>query len=62
MFSQWYSLRNDFKKVFYDAAAKCGVEFHLGKAVRTVDESRPVVLFEDGSSTEADLIISADGA
>ena len=62
LFSQWYALRNDFKKVFYDAAAKLGVEIHLGKAVRSVDESRSAVVFEDGSSTEADLIIGADGA
>jgi hypothetical protein len=48
--------------MFYNAAAKSGVEIHLGKPVKAVDESRPAVIFEDGSIVEADLVIGGDGA
>jgi 2-polyprenyl-6-methoxyphenol hydroxylase-like FAD-dependent oxidoreductase len=48
--------------MFYNAAAKCGVEIHLGKSVRAVDQSRPALIFKDGSSVEADLVIGGDGA
>jgi 2-polyprenyl-6-methoxyphenol hydroxylase-like FAD-dependent oxidoreductase len=48
--------------MFYNAAAKRGVEILLGRLVRAVDESRPAVMFEDGSNVEADLVIGGDGA
>lgn len=60
-FRQWYALRNDFKAMFYDAAAKSGVEIHLGRPVRAVDDTRPAVVFEDGAIVEADLVIGGDG-
>ncbi len=47
--------------MFYDAAASIGVEIHLGRTVKAVDESRPAVMFEDGFSVEADIVIGGDG-
>jgi hypothetical protein len=47
--------------MFYNAAAKSGVEIHLNRPARAVDESSPAVLFEDGCVVQGDLVIDGDG-
>lgn len=57
----WYVRRQDAWKILYDQAGKRGVEIIFGRPISGVNEQRPAVLFEDGSSTEGDLIVGADG-
>jgi 2-polyprenyl-6-methoxyphenol hydroxylase-like FAD-dependent oxidoreductase len=57
----WYVQRVDAWKIFYEHAFTSGVEIVFGKAVTGVSEQQPAVLFADGSSVEADIVIGADG-
>src|SRR5271156_4867561 len=57
----WYVRRVDAWKIFYEHVLTSGVEIIFGKAVTGVSEQQPAVLFADGSSMEADIVIGADG-
>jgi 2-polyprenyl-6-methoxyphenol hydroxylase-like FAD-dependent oxidoreductase len=57
----WYVRRVDAWKIFYECAVMSGVKVIFGKAVTGVKEQQPAVLFADGSSVEADVVIGADG-
>jgi 2-polyprenyl-6-methoxyphenol hydroxylase-like FAD-dependent oxidoreductase len=57
----WYVRRVDAWKIFYERVVTSGVEIIFGKFVTGVKEQPPAVLFADGSSIEADIVIGADG-
>jgi 2-polyprenyl-6-methoxyphenol hydroxylase-like FAD-dependent oxidoreductase len=57
----WYVRRQDAWKILYDHAIKSGVEVIFGRPISGMNELRPAILFEDGSSMESDLIVGADG-
>jgi hypothetical protein len=57
----WYVRRQDAWKIIYDHAIKSGVVISFGRPISGLNEQRPAVLFEDGSSMEGDLIVGADG-
>lgn len=53
--------REDLQAVLYDAALANGAVVSFNKTVKTVDEDKPAVHLDDGTSVHADLIIAADG-
>jgi 2-polyprenyl-6-methoxyphenol hydroxylase-like FAD-dependent oxidoreductase len=57
----WYVRRVDAWKIFYEHVVTSGVEIIFGKFVIGAKEQPTAVLFADGSSMEADIVIGADG-
>lgn len=47
--------------MLYDAAVANGAEVCFGMNVKSVDEQKPAVDLDDGTSIAADLVIAADG-
>ncbi len=58
-----YIHRADLHSILVEAAEKVGVNIHLGKHIVNVnvDSDSPSMVFDDGSTVSADLVIGADG-
>lgn len=54
-------VRPTVHSVLRRAAKKVGIEIRVGFRVKAVDEWRPSVTLQDGTTLEADLIVAADG-
>ncbi|KAI1475190.1 putative monooxygenase [Daldinia eschscholtzii] len=53
--------RGDYHEAFIQAVKDAGIEIRMGREVVSYDESKPSVIFADGTEETADLIVGADG-
>ncbi|KAI8957753.1 putative monooxygenase [Daldinia sp. FL1419] len=53
--------RGDYHEAFIQAVKDAGIEIQMGKEVVAYDESKPSIIFADGTELVADLIVGADG-
>ena len=55
--------RADLLRILFDRAVQGGVQVRTGQVISSIDDSgdRPVIILQDESRLEADLVIGADG-
>lgn len=53
--------RVDYHRILYDEAIRLGAVLRLGAEVTSISTEEPAALLADGTSTQADIIIGADG-
>lgn len=53
--------RGDYHEAFIQAVKDAGIEIRMGCEVVAYDESKPSVIFADGTEETADIVVGADG-
>lgn len=53
--------RGDYHEAFIQAVKDAGIEIRMSREVVAYDESKPSIIFADGTEETADIIIGADG-
>ncbi|KAI0883962.1 putative monooxygenase [Annulohypoxylon maeteangense] len=53
--------RGDYHEAFIQAVKDAGIEIKMGREVVAYDETKPSVIFADGTEEVADIVVGADG-
>ncbi len=53
--------RGDYHEVLLAGVREAGIPLHMGREVVAFDETRPSVVFADGTEETADLVVGCDG-